>query len=35
MIRVEVDAPNAGARLDRLVAGVEGVGSRTVAARLV
>jgi 23S rRNA pseudouridine1911/1915/1917 synthase len=35
MIRVEVDAPHAGARLDRLVAGMEGVGSRTVAARLV
>jgi 23S rRNA pseudouridine1911/1915/1917 synthase len=35
MIRVEVAAANGGARLDRLVAGLEGVGSRTVAARLV
>ena len=32
MMRVEVDAPNAGARLDRLVAGFEGIGSRTEAA---
>jgi 23S rRNA pseudouridine1911/1915/1917 synthase len=35
MIRVEVAAPLGGARLDRVVAGLDGVGSRTLAARLV
>jgi 23S rRNA pseudouridine1911/1915/1917 synthase len=35
MMRVEIDALHAGARLDRLVGGLEGIGSRTEAARLV